>query len=216
MRGRFRVRAGSRWRRLLLALAAAVVVAGGFELYRVIIPFQPVNPLWEEATIGEPVIDDWQYEGLNEEGYLKFYNHGQTVLLPPGAHMFGADGKFVVIEHYSPNSLTFAKPYEAVPATWIVAGLLAAAPVVWLVALRLRRRRRYFQYRRRRPRPGDGPPGGASTGGAGGVSASGSPLSGRCRGRSGFTARRRLAVLRSPRPLWSRTPRFRPKTGRKR
>ncbi|MBX5435707.1 MAG: hypothetical protein IRZ33_00660 [Alicyclobacillaceae bacterium] len=141
MQSRFRANPGRRrWTWALLASAVAAAMVGGFELYRVVVPFEPKNPLWREATIGERVIDNWQYEGLNEEGYLKFYNEGQTVLLPPSAHLFGADGKFVVIEEYSPNSLTFAEPYDAVPLSWILAAMLTVAPGIWLLVRRLRRR----------------------------------------------------------------------------
>lgn len=108
-----------------------------YELSRVIIPFETQNPLYHEVTVGEPVIGNWEYWGEDEEGYLRFYNstRGNTALLPPSSHMFDADGTFVVLEHHSPSTLTFADPIEAVPIGWIAIGgvlvLLVGGVIFW-------------------------------------------------------------------------------------
>ncbi|GMA60086.1 hypothetical protein NZD89_10940 [Alicyclobacillus fastidiosus] len=116
----------------LLLLCLPILVVCCVELYKFVIPFNSVNPLWKDVTVGETVIDDWQYEGYDEEGYLRFYNHGQTHLLPPSDHLLALDGQFVVIEESSPNSLTFApRLYRAIPIRWD----LAIVGVVALVIL---------------------------------------------------------------------------------
>lgn len=133
-----------RWPGALKWLRAVAVVCFGIlavELYRVAIPFQSVNPLWQEATVDEPVIGNWRYGGQDEEGYLRFFDQAQTVLMPPGSHLFGADGQFVVIEHYSPSSLTFAQPYEAIPPLWLILGLGVGVISVAVAVRRWRRRR---------------------------------------------------------------------------
>ncbi|MFB5189916.1 hypothetical protein [Alicyclobacillus fastidiosus] len=120
-------------RRWLLLLFLPILVVCGVELYKFVIPFNSVNPLWKDVTVGENVIDDWKYDGYDEEGYLRFYNHGQIHLLPPSAHLLALDGQFVVIEESSPNSLTFApRLYRAIPIRWDVAivGVIAAGTVV--------------------------------------------------------------------------------------
>lgn len=129
-----------RLRVLLLAALVCVVSLVGYELYRIIIPFQTQNPLWSEATIGEPVIDHWDYEGKNEEGYLQFKNSatGTTAELPPGEKMLALDGKFVMIEHAGNDAITFATPLAAVPIWWWLSGLGAAAVLLTPVALRMR------------------------------------------------------------------------------
>lgn len=134
-----RRRAVSAW---MLGIMGLVVVGGIFELYRWVVPFQTANPLWHEVTIGEPVIDDWQYWGKDEEGYLKFMRQGQSpVLLPPNSHMFDADGKFVVIESATPSTLVFAEPYQAIPLSWLLGGLGAVVIGVTALVVILRRRR---------------------------------------------------------------------------
>jgi hypothetical protein len=132
----------------LWLIAVIVCCVGLYQLYCIIVPFQSANPLWHEVTIGENVIGDWKYGGQDEEGYLRFYNHSQTVVLPPSARLFDADGQFVVIERYSPGSLTYALPYEAIPLPWlaVIASVLVAA-AAWTV---YRRRRRPARIRTRR------------------------------------------------------------------
>ncbi|GMA50250.1 hypothetical protein GCM10025857_16070 [Alicyclobacillus contaminans] len=123
---------GTAWLFVGAGLAGALAL---FELYQMVIPFQSANPLWREVTVGEPVIDSWRYGGLDEEGYLRFYNNGQTALLPPSAHTFDADGQFVVLEGHTASSLTFASPYEAIPARWLISGaavLCLGGMVLWL------------------------------------------------------------------------------------
>ncbi|MCL6454836.1 MAG: hypothetical protein K6T78_14615 [Alicyclobacillus sp.] len=137
-------------RRMMFAVLAAVAAVGLVELYRWVIPFHPLNPLWQEATIGEQVIGDWRYGGQDAEGYLRFYNDVHTVLLPPNDRLFDADGWFVVIEEHTPSSIVFAQPYNAIPLSWLAAGcVLAAAPVVYVV---WRRRSGKPLVRRRSPR----------------------------------------------------------------
>jgi len=138
--GRFRTRTERRvppWVLLLFLVLAGISI---FELYRLLIPLQSVNPLWQEVTIGEPVIDSWLYGGRDEEGYLRFYDQGQTIVVPPTAHTFAADGQFVVIEKFTSSSLTFAEPYEAIPLSWIAIGGIGFAGSLWLLMRRLRRR----------------------------------------------------------------------------
>lgn len=145
-----------RWSGALKWLLTVAVVCFGIlavELYRVAIPFQSVNPLWQEATVDEPVIGNWRYGGQDEEGYLRFFDQAHTVLIPPGSHLFGADGQFVVIEHYSPSSLTFAQPYEAIPPLWLILGL-GVGVISAAVAVRRWRRRRL---RLRAVRPSSSP-----------------------------------------------------------
>ncbi|MCL6594156.1 MAG: hypothetical protein K6T31_09295 [Alicyclobacillus sp.] len=148
---RFRARVRSRVRRRRFGLVLAVVAAVlGYELYRVVVPFHTLNPLWHEATVGETVIQQWRYGGVDEEGYLKFYNQGQTVLLPPEERVFDADGQFVVLEGHTPNSVTYAQPYAAVPASWLAACLAVLSVPAGLLWLRWRRWRRRLHTRRPR------------------------------------------------------------------
>ncbi|AEJ42510.1 hypothetical protein [Alicyclobacillus acidocaldarius] len=109
---------------MAVALALFLTV---YEGYRIIMPFVARDPLYHEVNFGQRVIDDWQYEGENEEGYLLFYNptNGDRAMLPPQSRLFGADGKWVVIEHADAASLTYAEPLEAAP--WYVYLLLLAA-----------------------------------------------------------------------------------------
>ncbi|OFW77163.1 MAG: hypothetical protein A2201_04155 [Alicyclobacillus sp. RIFOXYA1_FULL_53_8] len=139
MTGRFRTRAVRRIPGPLLFLVVVLAGISIFELYRWIIPLQSLNPLWHEVTIGEPVIDSWLYGGRDEEGYLRFYDQAQTIVVPPTAHTFAADGQFVVIEEFSSSSLTFAEPFEAIPVSWIAIGGVGFLASLWLLFRRLRR-----------------------------------------------------------------------------
>ncbi len=151
MRNRFRVRKGNFNRKRLLLLGAGLFIAAAlFELYQLVIPFQSANPLWHQVTTGEPVINDWKYEGQDEEGYLKFYNQGQTNLLPPNARMFDADGKFVVIEGHTPSTLTYALPYEAIPMRWVALAVGGAGMAVGVLALRKNASGKRLKFTRRR------------------------------------------------------------------
>lgn len=118
-----------RWFLIVFVFLAALVLV---ELYRILIPLKSVNPLWHEVTIGEPVIGHWLYGGRDEEGYLRFYDQNQTIVLPPSAHTFDANGQFVVIEDFSSSSLTFAEPLEAIPVRWVIAGVTVIAAGIWL------------------------------------------------------------------------------------
>ncbi|GGJ05758.1 hypothetical protein GCM10010885_13620 [Alicyclobacillus cellulosilyticus] len=131
------------WR---LALGGGMAAATLALMIHVLYPFQNVNPFYHEATIGEPVIDDWKYGGEDEEGYLRFYNDkaGETVVEPPSAHTFDADGRFVVIEGHTAGTLTFAEPYGAIPLPYLLSTLAALALGVGLLA----RRRQRLQKRR--------------------------------------------------------------------
>lgn len=147
MQSRFRSQTRRRLPGWLLVLALLGIGIGIFEVVRVIIPFQSENPLWQEVTIGQPVINGWTYGGTDEEGYLKFYNQGSNIVLPPSSHMFDADGQFVVIEHYTPSTLTFAQPVDAVPTGWVLAGLVAIGLCGYLMIRRIRRPHAAFRGR---------------------------------------------------------------------
>ncbi len=146
---RFQARARAKSRgRTAVILGIAVLCVGLFELYRILIPFDSMNPLWSEVTIGQVVLGNWRYGGEDAEGYLKFYNASQTVLLPPNAHLFGAGGRFVVLEQHSPTSLTYALPRNAIPVSWLAAGAGLAAVPIGLLLLRFKRVRSHFNVRR--------------------------------------------------------------------
>lgn len=147
---RFRVQYRRRTgrRRLGLVFMLSLGLLGLFELYRWIVPFDTLNPLWVEATIGQPIIDNWRYGGQDAEGYLKFYDANQTVLLPPDSHLFDANGWFVVIERHTPSSITFAQPYNAIPLGWFaIGGGIAIVPIGY-VFLRIRARRGFSSRQR--------------------------------------------------------------------
>lgn len=139
MTERFRTRAKARLPRWLLAVLVAFVGLGLVELYRVVIPLKSINPLWHEVTIGEPVISPWLYGGRDEEGYLRFYDQNQTIVLPPTAHTFDANGQFVVIEEFNSSSLVFAEPLAAIPAPWILTGGIVLTAGIWLLSRIIRR-----------------------------------------------------------------------------
>lgn len=121
----FRASSRRRFPGWLAVFAVFAVLVGLFELIRVIIPFQSINPLWQQVTIGQSVINSWMYGGEDEEGYLRFYSSGgESVVLPPSSHLFTADGTFVVLEHYSPSTLTFAQPWDAIPTGWLAGGFV--------------------------------------------------------------------------------------------
>lgn len=155
-----RMRLGNRRRApvWLVIVAAVAIFLTVYEGYRVLMPFVARDPLYHEVNFGQPVIDNWQYEGENEEGYLLFYNpaNGDRAMLPPQSRLFGADGKWVVIEHADAASLTYAEPLEAAP--WYVYLLLLAAfgGSGWWAYRRIRARRgrrmRTWSSRRRDPR----------------------------------------------------------------
>lgn len=129
--------------RWTLVLAVLLVLVGFFELYSIIVPFQSNNPLWHQVTVGQSVIDDWTYGGQDEEGYLRFFNQTESVVLPPTAKIFSADGQFVVIEGYSPSSLTFAPPLEAIPLSWLVLLVAILAVAGWFYFRRRRKAKTY-------------------------------------------------------------------------
>ncbi len=141
-----------RIRVLLLAVMVFVAAVVGYELYRIIIPFQTQNPLWSEATIGEPVINHWDYEGKNEEGYLQFRNStsGTTAELPPGEKMLALDGKFVMIERAGNDAIVYATPLAAVPIGWWLLGVAAVAVLLLPIALRVRVQRAKAGFKTRR------------------------------------------------------------------
>jgi hypothetical protein len=126
-------------------LAAILILAGTYELYSAIVPSQSFNPLWREVTVGQRVIGDWMYGGQDEEGYLKFYSHGETLLMPPSARVLDLDGRFVILEGHTVSTLTFAYPLAAIPITWLLGMLTAFGLTVYLLYRRARglRRRRW-------------------------------------------------------------------------
>lgn len=118
-----------------------------YELYDVIIPFQAQNPLFKEVTVGQPVINSWSYGGEDEEGYLKFVNSGGvTDVLPPDSHLVSLDGQFVVIEHFTPGTLTYALPMEAISLPWLIGGVAVIAGGVWVLHRRLKSVRSVRQF----------------------------------------------------------------------
>lgn len=144
MRNRFRVRAkAAPLGRFLFVGVIAFLSLLCMEVYRLMTPFVSANPLWTQVTIGQPVIHGWMYGGVDEEGYLKFYNQASPpITIPPDAHMFDADGEFVILEGHTPSSLTFAQPYEAIPTRWLVVGFAVIAIPTALLVLKYRLRRR--------------------------------------------------------------------------
>ncbi|WP_157076253.1 hypothetical protein [Alicyclobacillus kakegawensis] len=143
---RFRPQA-TRGRGPLWAGLAAVLLllAAVYGMYSAVDPSQSFNPLWREVTIGQTVIGDWRYGGQDEEGYLKFYSRGETVVLPPSARVLDLDGRFVVLEGHTASTLSFAYPLAAIPLPWLMGILMAAAGCVGFVWRRRRalRRRRW-------------------------------------------------------------------------
>lgn len=143
-----------RRRRAPIYLIAVVAVLGFlvfFEGYRFVMPFVSKNPMYHDVTIGENVIDHWRYGGFNPEGYLRFHDTatGQTITLPPTEKLFGADGKFVVIERADPGSITYASPLESAPPIWYALMALMVAAALWLTMLRLRLKRRHQMHLRK-------------------------------------------------------------------
>lgn len=126
-------------------IGLVVCVIAVFELYRWVVPFHSENPLFQEVTIGENVIDNWKYGGQDEEGYLRFYNDQQTIVLPPSSRLFDANGQFVVIEHYSPSSLTYALPFAAIPFKWFAALFATLALFIGAIYMRVKNRPRKLQ-----------------------------------------------------------------------
>lgn len=122
----------SRFRIVLCIGILPIFLISLIELYRGIMPFNTTDPLWKDVTVGEPVINGWVYGGYDEEGFLKFYKNGMLHTLSPSSHLLALDGKFVVIEESSENSLTFApRLYEAVPLKWdfIIFGVSSAISI---------------------------------------------------------------------------------------
>lgn len=128
---------------LIVFIVLAVFLV--FEGYRWVMPFVAKNPMYHDATIGETVIDNWRYGGIDQEGYLRFYDTsgGQPITLPPTEKLFGADGKFVVIEKADPSSITFAEPLEGAPPIWYAAMAFFVAAALWLIMFRVRMKRRH-------------------------------------------------------------------------
>lgn len=106
---------------LLVVFILAAVASFFIWLFVVIDPFQPANPFLREVTIGESVIDQWQYSGFSN-GSLHFYNGYNTISLPAESTTFAADGQFVTIDGYTPSTITFEPSYESETfglSTWI-------------------------------------------------------------------------------------------------
>lgn len=136
MRKRY-FRASKKPRQLGIIVTVLVLVlgcSGAFAVYHWLHPFHSFNPLHHEITVGEKVIDDWKYDGKNQAGYLVFVNNDFVQhMLPPNAQELALDGKYVVIEEATPNSLTYAEPVESYSFTWIVIGLLLFALIAFLL-----------------------------------------------------------------------------------
>jgi hypothetical protein len=147
---RFQKRRRRRVPGLLYVISLVLCAIALFELYRWIVPFRSDNPLFQEVTIGENVIDNWKYGGEDEEGYLRFYDDRESIVLPPSSRLFDANGQFVVIEHYSPSSLTYAVPFAAIPFKWFVAMFVVLVLTIGGVYLRFKNRPRKLA--KQRPR----------------------------------------------------------------
>jgi hypothetical protein len=135
----------------LLALVTLCVLIGVgiFELYQFLNPFSSLNPLYHEITAGQKVIDNWVYEGKDKDGDLIFYYNYETHLLPPGSHKLALDGKYVVIEKATENSLTFAEPVEAIPYQWFLPVIVFGGALLFLRSL-IRKRKRPMRIRQSR------------------------------------------------------------------
>ncbi len=149
MANRFQKRRVAKLPLFVYGIALLICALTVFELYSWIMPFHSQNPLYHEVTIGESVIQEWKYGGQDEEGYLRFYNGQQTVVLPPNARMFDADGQFVVIERFTPSSLTYAMPLAAIPFKWMVA--LIGVAISFLVFVRFKLKHHHRKMRKSKP-----------------------------------------------------------------
>ncbi|RIV24253.1 hypothetical protein D2Q93_07365 [Alicyclobacillaceae bacterium I2511] len=125
-----------RWVAISLLIGGVVL----FEVYRWWVPYASWNPLWNQVTVGQSVIGPWNYGGLNEQGYLRFYSGFQVVLLPPTAKLFDANGHFVILEGHTPGSLTYARPIADIPPGWLLLGLCGVGMGGFLWVTRSRRR----------------------------------------------------------------------------
>lgn len=76
-------------------------------------PFQTLSLTTSEATIGENVIGSWQYNGLNSQGQLSFYNGYEPAYIPANSKKFSADGEFVLIISHTPDTLTYESAFDA-------------------------------------------------------------------------------------------------------
>ncbi|WP_067621174.1 hypothetical protein [Alicyclobacillus acidiphilus] len=132
-----RMRLGRRHRfpTWVLIILGVCVVLFMFEAYRLVMPFVARNPLYHEVNFGQKIIDDWEYEGEDPEGYLQFYNEktGEPAILPPNSKLFGADGKWVVIERADAASLTYAEPLESAPPYWYLVMLGIVGGFLWFM-----------------------------------------------------------------------------------
>lgn len=128
----------------LMVVLGVCVVLFMFEAYRLVMPFVARNPLYHEVNFGQTVIGDWEYEGEDPEGYLQFYNPktGSHPILPPQSKLFGADGKWVVIEHADAASLTYAEPLESAPPYWYLIMIFVVGGSLWFMIHRRRRVKR--------------------------------------------------------------------------
>lgn len=147
MRSHFRFK--TRRRRMQIGLVGALfacflVCLGFFAVYRFFDPFASLNPLYHEVTVGEKVIDNWIYEGKDKDGYLEFYCNYEIHVLPPTAHELALDGKYVVIENATNNSLTFAQPVDSLPYQWLIP-VFCLLLVLVLFYIRQRKRRVLFK-----------------------------------------------------------------------
>jgi len=117
---------------------------GAIELYRVITPFNSLNPFWKEISLGGQIFPGYYYNGQDEEGYLKFYNAAQSFVIPPSSRLIEYQGHYAVIEAYTPGTLTYANPIDAIPLRWVVIGSGVFAGIAftlwtWVKAKRNRR-----------------------------------------------------------------------------
>lgn len=153
----FRIRKNSPPRGILIVSSSVILILilmlAIYQLDRTLVPFRSENPLWHEVTVNQPVLDGWVYAGEDEEGYLKFSKQGEpTNILPANSRLLALDGNFVVIESHTPNSLTYAEPFDAIPSSWILCGIGALLMGGGIVFLRLRSRDKRVKLARISPR----------------------------------------------------------------
>jgi len=107
-------------------------------VYDVIAPFHPINPLVQEITIGERVIGEWKYAGLDDQGRIKFYNLYQTVVIPAKSTTFAADGDYVIVRDHTPTILTVEHRSQYASQLGLVLLLMLALALILFIFIRMR------------------------------------------------------------------------------
>ncbi|WP_067625905.1 hypothetical protein [Alicyclobacillus acidiphilus] len=130
------------WTLLLIVPLFVGLSVVAFEVYEFLNPFQNLNPLHHEVTLGEEVIGDWIYAGMNDNGDIVFSNNHNDVpvLIPENSHEFALDGKTYIVDRATRNSLTFSDPIESLPFQRFFQVILLLLIVI-LVVCRIRKKR---------------------------------------------------------------------------